>query len=51
MPEARLQILSFSPFDSNLGVQIAITIHREADTIRLLRAGPFTRLAPLCQVI
>jgi hypothetical protein len=27
-------------------VQIAIRIDREADTIRLLRAGPFTRMAP-----
>jgi hypothetical protein len=27
-------------------VQVAITIDRQADTIRLLRAGPFTRLAP-----
>ena len=27
-------------------VQIVITIDREADTIRLLRAGPFTRMAP-----
>jgi hypothetical protein len=27
-------------------VQIAITIDREANTIRLLRAGPFTRMNP-----
>jgi hypothetical protein len=27
-------------------VQIAISIDREADTIRLLRAGPFTRMVP-----
>ncbi len=27
-------------------VQVAITIDREADTLRLLRAGPFIRMAP-----
>ena len=27
-------------------VQILITIDRQADTIRLLRAGPFTRMSP-----
>jgi hypothetical protein len=26
--------------------QIAVTIDRQADTIRLLRAGPFTRMSP-----
>lgn len=51
MPEARLQIPGYSPFDSNLDTQTAITIQREADRIRLLRARPFTRLAPSCQVI
>ncbi len=46
MPEAGLQILSYSPFDRNLDAQTRITIDREADTIRSLRAGPFTRMAP-----
>ena len=51
MPEARLQIPGYSPFERNLDAQTTITIHREADTICLSRAGPFTRLVPSCQVI
>jgi hypothetical protein len=27
-------------------VQIMVTIDRQADTISLLRAGPFTRISP-----